>query len=122
MNTAKRRKAFIWGIIAEWIACLWLLLKGYRVISRRFHSKFGEIDIIAKKGKYLVFVEVKARKNKKLCAHAITYTKQQKMLKAIRYFLKIHSKKNEQIRIDAIYICPYLLPQHIKNIMPYCCT
>ena len=56
------RRARYWrGIVAEWLASVLLMLRGYSILARRFRSPFGEIDIVARRGKRLAFVEVKRR-------------------------------------------------------------
>lgn len=57
----RRRRAFRKGHHAEGIAALWLRLKGYRILARRFRCRLGEVDIIARRGAVLAVVEVKAR-------------------------------------------------------------
>lgn len=47
-----------WG---EAVAAAYLRKKGYRIVAAGFHCRFGEIDLIARKGRYLAFVEVKTR-------------------------------------------------------------
>ena len=56
----RRRKAERRGHVSEWIAAAYLFLKGYRILARRYRTKLGEIDIIARKGDLAVFIEVKA--------------------------------------------------------------
>jgi putative endonuclease len=56
-----RQQAEAKGRRAELIAAIWLMLKGYRILARRVKTKMGEIDLIARKGKILAFIEVKAR-------------------------------------------------------------
>jgi putative endonuclease len=58
---ARRKRAYLWGLSAETRAAFYLQLKGYRILARRFKAAQGEIDLIARKGVSLVFVEVKAR-------------------------------------------------------------
>ena len=58
---AARRRAHIYGLRAEWVAALLLRLKGYRVLDRRFAAAGGEIDLVARRGATIAFVEVKAR-------------------------------------------------------------
>ena len=53
------------GKLGEDIALEFLSKKGYRLIERNYHSRFGEIDIIMKNDRYIIFVEVKLRKNNK---------------------------------------------------------
>src|ERR1700687_4757588 len=57
----KRLAAFRRGLSAETRAALLLLAKGYRILARRWQSPVGEIDIVARRRRVLVFVEVKAR-------------------------------------------------------------
>ncbi len=58
------------GLRAEYVALLYLLLKGYRLLARRYRVRGGEIDLVMTKGQILVFVEVKARRTHEeaLCA------------------------------------------------------
>ena len=56
-----RRRARKFGLRAERVAALWLLLKGYRILARQFRIAGGEIDIVARRGGVVAFVEVKAR-------------------------------------------------------------
>jgi len=61
MSLAARRRAFRRGHVAEFL-CLWhLRLRGWRILARRFKVKSGEIDLIARKGRVLAAIEVKAR-------------------------------------------------------------
>ena len=57
----KRRKAWKFDRFAEGLSAWGLRLKGYRILARGFRVPVGEIDIIARRGRVLVFVEVKAR-------------------------------------------------------------
>src|SRR3954454_22994334 len=58
---ARRYGAYRRGHRGEWLAALALMLKGYRIVARRYRTKAGEIDIIARRGDLVIFVEVKAR-------------------------------------------------------------
>ena len=57
----ERQIAFRFGLSAETRAAALLLAKGYRIAARRFRCPAGEIDIVARRGTLLIFVEVKAR-------------------------------------------------------------
>lgn len=57
----KKTKAQKTGILGEDTACKYLVKKNYNVITRNFHTRYGEIDIIADNGKYIIFAEVKTR-------------------------------------------------------------
>lgn len=56
-----RRAALARGRFGEWLAALWLRLKGYRIAGRNFRCAQGEIDIVARRGDLICFVEVKTR-------------------------------------------------------------
>ena len=56
-----RQAAYRYGHVAEAAAALLLMAKGFRLLARRYKTPLGEIDLIAKRGKRIVFVEVKAR-------------------------------------------------------------
>lgn len=57
----KRRRAERRGRRAEWLAALFLQLRGFSILARRFKCPAGEIDLIARRGKLIAFAEVKAR-------------------------------------------------------------
>ena len=64
--------AFRLGLSAESRAAMFLIAKGYRILARRFKTPFGEIDIVARRRRALVFVEVKARGRADEAAEAVT--------------------------------------------------
>lgn len=73
----------------EELAAAYLMEQGYAVIGRNFSCRSGEIDIIARDGEYLVFVEVKYRRDKRAGdpAEAVDYRKQQHIRRAAEYYL-----------------------------------
>lgn len=58
---ARRRAAYVLGLRAEDLTAWWLRLAGYRIVARRLRSDAGEIDLVARRGAVVAFVEVKAR-------------------------------------------------------------
>ena len=60
-QAGRRYKAYRRGHRSEWLAALALMLKGYRIVARRYRTKLGEIDLIARRGDLVIMVEVKAR-------------------------------------------------------------
>lgn len=90
------------GNIAEDRAARYLQDLGYEIIDRNFYSRFGEIDIIAKKDKILHFVEVKYGKNFDPI-YAITPKKLDKMIKTINYYI-LKNKLNLSFSVDAVII------------------
>ena len=67
----KRQKAWRYGQAAETICALSLQLRGYRILARQFKTPLGEVDIIARRGRVLVFIEVKARQDLERAAQSI---------------------------------------------------
>jgi putative endonuclease len=100
---AKRQTSNL-GKLAENFASDLLQGKGYQILDRNFHSRFGEIDIVAIDGDVLVFVEVKARWSQKfgLPEEAVTPQKLYKIRKTAEYYALLHSKTNQKMRIDVI--------------------
>lgn len=112
-RTARRRKAHRAGRNAERIAILYLRLKGYRIIARRYLVKGGEIDIIARRGITVVFVEVKLRAAIDDAMIAIEPAKRRRMARAARVFLSRQRATGLTLRADAIYCAPWRWPLHI---------
>lgn len=93
------------GKLGEDIALEFLTKKGYNLIERNYHSHFGEIDIIMKNDRYIIFVEVKLRKNSKYGTPAefVTVKKQQKIIITAEDWI-INNKTELQPRFDVIEI------------------
>lgn len=79
--------AYLNGILGEDKACAWLKKQGFEILERNFHSKFGELDIIAKKDEILHFIEVKATSKDYETAFRVDRKKYEKILKAIDFYL-----------------------------------
>lgn len=94
------------GLLGEQIASKYLENHGYKILEKNFHSKFGEIDIIAQDKDVLVFVEVKTRwsDNFGLPEESITYWKIRKIIKTADYYKLLHRESPEAMRIDALAI------------------
>jgi len=90
----------------EKIAGQYLEQQGYLIVEYNFHSRFGEIDIIAKHEGYLVFIEVKYRENDK-SGHpleAVSVSKQRTISKCAFYYLQKHKLQEESVRFDVVGI------------------
>lgn len=118
----QRKKSYYWGIVAEYLAAIFLWVKGYRILSMRYKNPKGEIDILAKKYDILVAVEVKARQNFASGANSITYSKQKKIVSSLEWLMAgrakitgLHDISKLNIRLDVILVVPWRLPQHIKD-------
>lgn len=105
----------------EDIAVRYLQHNGYQIVTRNYHSPYGEIDIICKKGELIVCVEVKARRSLKFGEplEAVTEKKQKRIIKTAYHYLASQESESP-IRFDIItlqYISKedsYKL-EHIKN-------
>jgi putative endonuclease len=101
---------------AEQVAAFLLRLKGYRILARRFVVTGGEIDLIAKRGGAIAFVEVKARADMEVAAIAITATKRKRIARAARVWLARNPWAAElSLRGDAIFVAPGRLPRHAPS-------
>lgn len=94
------------GVFGEQIAARYLERKGYKVLSKNFHSRFGEIDIVALENKTLVFVEVKLRTSSLFGTplESITSKKLEKMKKTAMYYLTLKKIINNDFRFDAVEV------------------
>ncbi|WP_282604723.1 YraN family protein [Pelagibius sp. Alg239-R121] len=111
-----RLKAYRRGRWAELIAAIWLVLKGYRLVARSYRTASGEIDLIVRKGRLIVFVEVKARTSLDIAQTAINHRQQQRIRQAAAVFLQRNRKlSSHDCRFDAILIAPKHWPRHIRD-------
>ncbi len=94
------------GEKGESIAVNCLKKQGYRIIELNYRNKLGEIDIIAKQGETLVFIEVKARKSSRFGRPelAVTPKKQRKISMVALYYLKSTKQSNAKARFDVVAI------------------
>lgn len=94
------------GSSGEDLAISYLKKHGYRILERNFHSRVGEIDIIAKDGQVLVFVEVKTRWSKKFGnpQEAVTPWKLQSIIKTANYYKLLHPELPDAMRIDVVAV------------------
>lgn len=78
------------GSETEAAACQWLHTQGLVILERNFRCKLGEIDIVARDGETLVFVEVRQRRHRQFGDGfaSVDYRKQQKIVRAARWYLQ----------------------------------
>lgn len=111
-----KKKAFKKGIWAEKLVKIILRLKGYAILETRYKRPVGEVDVIAKKGKFLVFIEVKARKSDHEAAESITPKQQQRIMRAAQFFVAENkSYQNHQMRFDACLVTGAFSMRHIQS-------
>ena len=102
------------GRTAEWAAALHLRCRGYRVLARSYRVRGGEIDIIARRGALLVFVEVKARPTLDAAQTAILPAQRRRIARAASVWLAAHPRLATTcaLRGDAIFVAPWRWPRH----------
>ena len=111
----ERQVAFALGLSAETRAAALLIAKGYRIVARRFRSRVGEIDIVARCRRTLIFVEVKARERLDDAAEAVIVRQQRRIIAAAEAWLASHPDDvNCDIRFDVMLVAPKSLPRHIQ--------
>ncbi len=116
MKTKSRKQAEKRGRRAEWLAEMFLRLKGYKILETRFKTHGGEIDIIATTGQTLVMVEVKRRKNLQLCHDALTASTLRRIENTAAAYQEGHTKYHElDVRFDAVFILPNFRVHHLKD-------
>jgi putative endonuclease len=97
------------GKWAEDHACRALTRQGYAILARRYRTRFGEIDIIARDRGVLVFVEVKSRRTLTcgVPANGVTAQKQRRLLQLAAMYLQRHNLHNAPCRFDVVSVyCP----------------
>jgi putative endonuclease len=111
----ERIAAFRTGLSAESRAAAFLMAKGYRILAKRFRTRYGEIDIVARRRNLLAFVEVKARATLDDAAYALTARQQARIIEAAQAWLIAHPEQAEfELRFDAMLIAPRRLPRHLQ--------
>ena len=101
---------------AETLAALWLRLHGWRILARRARVPGGEVDIVARRGRTLAFVEVKARSTDSAAAFSLDAYRLRRVVVAAERLAPRYMRAGDELRIDAIYIVPRRLPRHLPNI------
>ena len=115
--TEAKRAARAFGLRAETLATFWLRAHGFRILDRNYRVQGGEIDIIGRRGRLIVFVEVKARADLETAALAITPGKQRRIQRAVHHWLGRHPQAAGCAwRADAILIAPGRFPRRIEGI------
>lgn len=111
-----RSKRYRKGLRAEGLAAWHLRLRGWRIVAQRFKTPLGEIDLVARRGRTLAFIEVKARASTAQAAEAIHVQNQQRVVRAAQWFLSAHPKYAESaIRFDACLVPWYGWPVFIPH-------
>ena len=112
----KRQRAERGGRRAETIAAWWLRLKGWAILAQRARTPLGEVDLIARRGRILAFVEVKARATEAEAALALDDYRLRRVAAAAGALAHRYAREGDDLRIDAIFIVPGRLPRHLADV------
>jgi putative endonuclease len=95
---------------------VWLLrLKGYAILARRERTPAGEIDIVARRGRTLVAVEVKARRAATPLRDLITEAQWQRICRALELYAARRRFDHLRLRFDVIFLPPRQWPRHTPD-------
>ena len=111
-----RREAERGGRRAERLAAWWLRLKGWRILGRRLRTPVGEVDLVARRGRTIIFVEVKARATADSAGLALDEWRLRRVAAAAEALAPRYAHAGEDLRVDAIFIVPGKLPRHVVNV------
>jgi putative endonuclease len=104
------------GRRAEFFAALYLRLKGYRIMARNVRLPSGEIDLVARRGRLLIFVEVKYRAHIFIAKNAVSRRQWQRIERAAAQFVGARPRLHHMVwRFDVLAMAPYHLPRHGQN-------
>lgn len=121
MSIEARQKAYRMGHAAEWRAVWRLRLAGYAIVMRRYKTRLGEIDIVARRGNVLAFVEVKARGDLTMAADALAGRQLGRVARAASLFIASHPRYAAcSVRFDAVLVGGPLYrriwPHHLPDV------
>ena len=112
----ERQKAERRGRLSEWYAALYLLCHGYRILAIRFRSTAGEVDIIARRGDLVCFIEVKARGEIQGAIDAVSPHAQRRIRASADIWLSRQPDRDRlSQRFDIVAVLPFRLPRHFPD-------
>jgi putative endonuclease len=104
------------GRFSELIAAAALMAKGYRILTRRCRTPYGEIDLVVVRGRRLAFVEVKRRATRPDCEAALTPRQAGRISRAAEFWVSRNARYREHDRgLDAVLVMPGRLPVHLPD-------
>ena len=105
------------GHAAEWIAAVWLMLKGYQILAFRLKGRGGEIDILARRGRTLAVVEVKRRRTIEAAILSLGPEQHGRLAAAGQALARSRpSLQGLNLRIDMVALAPGRFPRHLRGV------
>lgn len=119
-RSQRRQHSERMGRAAELLAAIYLMVKGYRILARRARTPYGELDLIAVRGRRLAFIEVKYRSSLETAARSVSTAQSARMGRAAEHWAWKHpAYRTHRFGLDAVYLAPWQLPQHrIDGLQP----
>jgi putative endonuclease len=111
-----RRSAERGGRRAEAFAALWLQLKGWTIVGRRLRTPVGEVDLVARRGRTLAFIEVKARASAAAADCSLDHYRLRRVAAAAGALAPRFMRADDDVRIDAMFIVPWRFPRHLPDV------
>lgn len=112
-----RLKAYRRGHRGEWLAAAALMVKGFRIVARRYRTPLGEIDLIARRGDLVLVVEVKARPTLLAAMESISWQSERRIEGAADLWLSRQRDHGRlSLRFDMVAVLPWRWPVHVANV------
>ncbi|MCW1428426.1 YraN family protein [Novosphingobium sp. JCM 18896] len=111
----KRAEAERRGRRSEVLAAWYLRLKGWRILARRVKTPRGEVDLVARRGCVVAFVEVKWRSTAVELDRAIDHYRLRRVAAAAEAIAPRYVRGGDDMRIDVLLLAPGRFPRHIVN-------
>lgn len=112
----RRQKSEQFGRLAEALCRVLLRVKGYRILASRLRTPLGEIDIVARRGRTLAVVEVKARADWAAASEAVTARQRGRLARAAHAYIAAHPQyAGLTLRFDVMLVTPWAVPRHILD-------
>ncbi len=104
------------GRRGEALAALFLRCQLYAIRARRVKTPVGEIDLVAARGRTIVFVEVKVRRNRAEEANALASVNTRRIARAAQFYVARNPQlAGRDMRFDVIFLAPMAWPRHVRN-------
>jgi putative endonuclease len=113
---SSRERAEQQGRRGETMAAWWLRLKGWRILAVRQRVGPGEVDIVARRGRTVAFVEVKWRRSVEALDLAIDERRLRRVARAAEALMHKFARTGDDVRIDVVLLAPGRRPRHMANV------
>lgn len=116
MAEARRKQAEAAGRRAEVLAAWYLQLKGWRILASRVRTPVGEVDLVARRGRMVAFVEVKRRATVAELDFAVDHHRLKRVAAAAEALMPRYVRERDDVRIDVILLAPRRWPRHLTHV------